>query len=74
MRHSFEPVLQEETMSVLGVLENAEENWALNFVLILAERVDHGVELVVYLTRRFRNQIGECKLTRRVRTESSQCT
>jgi hypothetical protein len=36
--HGLEAMLQEESMGgVLGVLQNTEEDWALDFVLILAE-------------------------------------
>lgn len=51
MRNGLEAVLQEEAVGVLGVLEDAEEDWALHLVLVLGEGIDHSFELVVYLAK-----------------------
>jgi hypothetical protein len=49
MRDGLEVVLLEETVSLLGVLEDAKEDWTLHFVLILFEGIHDCFKLVVYL-------------------------
>lgn len=56
MGHGLEPVLGEETMGLLGVMKEAKEDGALDLVLVLAEGVNNGCELIVYLAIEIMNQ------------------
>lgn len=51
VRNCLEAVVSEEAMSLLGILKDAKEDWALYLVLILAEGIDNCCELVVYLSK-----------------------